>query len=205
MDMKAIRQLASAAAALALLGMLCQAAQADDPKQPPSPEALLKALAEAGKPTAEHKKLEPFVGQWTFTMKIWTDPTQPPAELKGTMECKWIMDGRFVLQTVRAECAKSGKTFEGLGLFGYDAAQKKFTCTKVCGLCGTASTNLVSCDSSGKRFECIKEECCPLTAQKIKARDEVIIESNDRIVINAYKTFDNREVRVIEIVSIRQK
>ena len=116
--MKAIRSLASAAAALALLGMLCQVAQAQDAKQPPSPEALLKALAEAGKPTAEHKKLEPFVGQWTFTMKFWTDPSQPPAELKGTIERKWIMDGRFVQETARGTCAQSGKSFEGLGLVG---------------------------------------------------------------------------------------
>jgi hypothetical protein len=204
--MKAIPKWVGAAAALALLlGVLFHATRAGDPKTPPSPEALLKALAEAGKPGAEHKKLEPLVGTWTFTMRLWTDPKQPPAELKGALERKWIMDGRFVQETARGECARSGKAFEGMVLVGYDAGQKKFTCVKVCGLTGTLSSGLVTCDSSGTRFECVKEECCPLTGQKIKGRDEVVIENNDRIVVNIYKTIGDREVKVGEIVSTRRK
>src|SRR5262245_15980400 len=92
-------------------------------KKIPSPEDLMKALAEAGKPGAEHKKLEPFVGDWTFTLKIWTDPKQAPAELKGTVERKWIMGGRFVQESVKAE--RDGKTCEGIGVLGYDRSQKK--------------------------------------------------------------------------------
>ena len=205
--MKTIVRLACAATVAVLLcGVLAQVTHAEDTKKaPPTPEALLKALAEAGKPGAEHKKLEPLVGQWSFTMKVWTDPSQPPAELKGTIERKWIMDGRFVQETARGECAKTGKSFEGLGLVGYDPGQKKFTFVKACNLSGTISSGLVTCDSSGTRFECVKEECCPLTAQKIKARDEVVIENNDRIVLNLYKTINDREVKVGELVSIRQK
>jgi hypothetical protein len=206
MDMRTILKSLGAAAALALLlGVMYQATQADEPKTPPSPETLLKALAEAGKPGAEHKKLEPFVGRWTFTLKLWTDPNQAPAELKGTIERKWIMDGRFVQETARGECAQTGKTFEGMGLLGYDAAQKKFTSVKACSLSGTISSGLVTCDSSGTRFECVKEECCPLTGQKIKGRDEVVIENYDRIVMSSFKTINDREVKVGEIVSIRQK
>jgi hypothetical protein len=204
--MKAMLQGIGMAVALALvLGVLAGRTWADDAKSPPTPEALLKALAEAGKPGAEHKKLEPFIGEWTFTMKLWTDPSRPPAELKGTIERKWILGGRFVQETARGECVKSGKTIEGLGLLGYDAGQKKFTSVRACGLCGTLSSGLVTCDESGTRFECVKEECCPLTGQKIKARDEVVIESNDRIVVNLFKTINDREVKVGEIVSIRQK
>ena len=204
--MKMILKSLGAAVALALLvGAMVQAGHADEPKTPSSPEALLKALAEAGKPGVEHKKLEPFVGQWTFTMKLWTDPSQAPAELNGTIERKWIMDGRFVQETARAECAKTGKTFEGIGLLGYDAAQKKYTGVKACSLGGTLSSGSIVADASGTHFECVKEENCPLTGQKIKARDEVVIENNDRIVMNFYKTFNDREVKVGEIVSIRQK
>jgi hypothetical protein len=204
--MQAILKATATAGALALLlTVLVGWAQAADTKTPPSPDELLKALAEAGKPGPEHQKLQPFVGHWTFTMKVWTDPSRPPAELKGTVERQWIMDGRFVQETVRGACAKTGKTFEGTGLLGYDGAQKKFTHVKACGLCGTISSDLLACDSTGTRFECVKEECCPLTAQKVKGRDEVLIEGNDRIVTNVYKTINDREVKVIELVSIRQK
>jgi hypothetical protein len=189
----------------ALTVVLVGVAQAAEPTAPPSPEALLKAIAEAGKPGPEHKKLEPFVGQWTFTMRFWTDPSQPPAELKGTIERKWIMDGRFVQETARGACPKTGKSFEGMGLLGYDAGQKKFTGVRACSLCGTLSSGLLTCDSSGTRFECVKEECCPLTGQKVMARDVVVVESNDRIVVSLYKTINDREVKFGEIVSIRQK
>jgi hypothetical protein len=199
------RPMCVAGASALMLVVLFQWTQAGQQQLPQNPEALLQALAEAGKPGAEHRKLEPFVGSWTFTMKFWTDPNQPPAELKGTIDRKWIMDGRFVQEIARGECPKTGKTFEAMGLVGYDAGHKAFTCVKACGLMGTISSGLVTCDSTGGTFECVKEECCPLTGQKIKARDQVVIESNDRIVINLYKTIDNHEVKVGEIVSIRQK
>ena len=203
--MKTISRSVCAPAAWTLLcGVLFQVTQADEPKKPPTPEALLKALAEAGKPGAEHKKLQPFVGQWAFTMKLWADPGQPPAELKGTIERKWIMDGRFIQETVRGECVKTGKTCEGLGLVGYHPGLKKFTCVKACGLTGTISSGPVTCDSSGTRFECVKEECCPLTGEKVKGRDEVVIESNDRIVVNIFKTINGKEAKVMEIVSTRK-
>ena len=55
--MKAIPRWLGAAALALLLGVLLQATRAEEPKTPPTPEALIKALAEAGKPGVEHKKL----------------------------------------------------------------------------------------------------------------------------------------------------
>jgi hypothetical protein len=177
--------------------------RAQDAKQPPSPQVLLKALEEAGKPGPEHKKLQPLVGDWALTVKLWTDPSQPPAEAKGTVQRKWVMGGRFVQESVQVQCG--GKSFEGLGLVGYDSGQKKFTAMKACGLCGTISHGLATCSDSGTRFECVKEECCPVTGQKVKGRDEIVIEGNDRIVVNVFRTINDREVRVMEIVTTRVK
>ena len=58
--------------------------------------------------------------------------------------------------------------------------------------------------SSGTKFECAKEECCPVTGQKVQGRDQIIIESNDRIVVNVFKTIDGKERKVMEIVSVRK-
>jgi Protein of unknown function (DUF1579) len=178
---------------------------AEEPKSPPSPADLLKLLAEAGKPGPEHQKLQPLVGDWNFTLKLWTDPSQSPAELTGTVERKWIMDGRFVQETVKGQCAKTGKTFEGMGLIGYHNGEMKFTTVRACGLCGTISTSLTSCDASGTKFTCNTEECCPITGQKVKGRDELIIESNDKIVTNVFKTVNGKEVKAVEIVNTRKR
>ena len=185
------------------LSVLPGPTRAKDAKVPESPAALLKALAEAGKPGPEHKKLEPFVGSWSLTVKLWTDPNQPPAEAKGTVERKWILGGRFVQESAKVQC--HGKSFEGLGLLGYDRAQKKFTAVWACGLCGTMSHGLATCNDSGTRFECTKEECCPLSGQKIKGRDEILVESKDRIVVNVFKTLNGKEAKVMQIITVRNK
>src|SRR5262249_11775263 len=132
-EMRASLKALVLAAALALgLAAVPGAARADDAKSVPSPNTVLKALAEAGKPGAEHQKLQPFVGDWDLTLKLWTDPGQPPALVKATVQRQWIMGGRFVQETVRGEF--EGKPFEGMGVLGYDSARKKFTTTRVCGL-----------------------------------------------------------------------
>jgi hypothetical protein len=203
--MKTIPRLLGAVAAVVLVVVVLQWAHAGQQQSPQSAEALAQALAEAGKPGLEHKKLEPLVGRWTVTAKFWANPSQPPAEFKGTVERKWIMDGRFVQENGSVACVKTGKTFEGMGLVGYHPGEKKFSYAKACGLFGTISSGLVTCDSTGGCFECATEECCPLTGQRVKGRDQVVIENNDRIVVNIFKTIDGREVKVGEMVSIRQK
>jgi hypothetical protein len=183
--------------------VLANLSRAEDTKAPPSPKDLLKALEEAGKPGPEHKKLQPFVGDWTVTAKFWTDPSQPPAEAKGTVQRKWIMGGRFVQESAKIEC--DGKSFEAMGLLGYDSAQKKFTMVRACGFCGTIVNRVATSNEADTKFECATEDCCPLSGQKVQGRDEIVIESNDRIVVNVFKTIDGKEVRVQEIVSVRTK
>src|SRR5262245_14808166 len=201
--MKPVQKAMGMTAALAIgLTVFAGLALAEEANTPPSPDALLKALAEAGKPGPEHQKLQPLVGDWTFTLKVWTDPATPPAELTGTIERRWVMGGRFVQETVRGE--RDGKSFEGLGLLGYDNARKKFTSVRACGVCGTITQGLSTCNASGTKFECATEGCCPLTGQTVKGRDELVIESNDRIVLNGYRTVDGKEVKTTELVSVRK-
>jgi hypothetical protein len=191
------------AAALAVgLLVLANVGLAQD-KAPPSPQALLKALADAGKPGPEHKKLDVFVGDWTITAKLWTDPGQSPAVATGTAHREWIMGGRFVQETSKFEAG--GKTFEGMGVLGYDAGQKKFTAVKVCGLCGNIAHNFAVANSAGTRFECSSEECCPITGQIVKGRTEVLVEGNDRIVVSHFNTINGKEIKTREIVSVRSK
>jgi hypothetical protein len=197
------RPLGMTAGAMLSLVVLVNLSVAEDTKAPPSPKELLKALEEAGKPGPEHKKLQPFVGDWNVTAKLWTDPSQPPAEAKGTVQRKWIMEGRFIQENAKIECG--GKSFEALGLLGYDGAPKKYTMVRACGFCGALLHRTATLNDSGNKFECATDDCCPITGQKVHGRDEIVIESNDRIVINVYKTIDGKELKVQEIVSVRAK
>jgi hypothetical protein len=48
------------------------------------------------------------------------------------------MGGRFIQENAKVEC--HGKTFEGLGLVGYDNGQKKFTAVRVCACAAPSPT-----------------------------------------------------------------
>src|SRR5207247_8219601 len=64
-------------------------------------------ISPADKPGADHKKLEPLVGNWTFTMKMWGEPGKPPQEGKGTAEEKWVVDGHFLQEDVHSDSFRS--------------------------------------------------------------------------------------------------
>lgn len=185
-----------------LVSGLCAVEPKASPAAAPSPAAVMQKMVEAGRPGPEHAKLQPLIGNWTFTLSMWTDPSQPPATVTGTVERKWVMGGRFVQENVRGQ--SGGESFEGLGMWGYDSQQKKFSITRTCGFCGKTSQDLAALDASGKKFTYATEEACPLSGELVKGRDEVVFESPDRIVCNVYKTLNGQEAKVMEIVTVRK-
>jgi hypothetical protein len=174
--------------------------RADDKKKA---EPSLEDYAKMSQPGPEHKKLDPLAGSWTFTAKMWMDPSKPPTESKGTSENKWILDGRFLAQDVSGEMM--GMKFTGHGLTGFDKAQGKYTGVWVDSMGTGFSTSVGTADQAGKVFTYTREETDPVTKQKSKARDVIRIESNDKYVMEMYKDEGGKEIKMMEIVSTRKK
>ncbi|HSP95050.1 MAG TPA: DUF1579 family protein, partial [Thermoanaerobaculia bacterium] len=78
-------------------------------------------------PSSAHRRLDVFVGVWAARTSLWMDPSQPPAISEGTLEQKWIFEGRFLQQTYQGEFM--GRPFSGLGYIGYDNYLKKYLST----------------------------------------------------------------------------
>jgi hypothetical protein len=181
-------------------------AWADDSKKTPNMEAMTKLFAEAAQPTAEHEKLKPLAGNWTYTSKFWMDPNQPAMEGTGTIERKWILGDRFLEERVTGK-GPDGKTdFEGRGVVGYDKAEKKYTSGWICSMGTGISTGVGTVDASGKKFTFDSEEFCPIRQKKVKARQELRIESNDKHVMEMYEIDDSGNQRkTMELIAVRQK
>lgn len=185
------------------LGPLASRAGADDPKAGPSPEEIAKTMAEAGKPGAEHKKLDALAGKWTYTGKCWMIPGQEPIEIRGTAERKWILNGLFLEERMSGTGFADGSTFESFGLLGFDKHAKKFTYTFACNM-GTASSNGVGAEKGGKLV--FESTCyCPLEQKEITARDEIRFEGKDKVVMESFKLDGGKPVKMMEIVAVRQK
>ena len=131
-----------------------------------------EAWAKLAAPGPEHKKLEPLVGTFEASSKMWYAPGQAPTESKGTCENKWILGGRYVQQTYTSSF--NGQTYEGLGLWGYDNGKKKFTNVWIDSASTVVQATLGDCDSSGKVISSVAE------SDKMKVRSVVTIVSNDK-------------------------
>jgi hypothetical protein len=166
-------------------------------------EPTLEDYVKAGLPGPEHKKLQPLVGSWTFTMKMWEDPNKPPIEATGTAESKWILGDRFVHQVVESE--SPGGKFTGIGVTGYDNGQGKYTTGWIDSISSGIATMTGTVDKDGKVFTWTGENLCPVTKKKIKGRDVIKIESADKHVLESYKEMGGKEVKLMEIVYTRKK
>ena len=112
--------------ALLAAALFAVTAVADDKKPAADEKAMMEAMMKQATPGPEHKKLEPLVGDWTYTAKFWMAPGAPPMEMAGDDKCTWIMDGRFLQDEVTGPAQAGMPPFQGLGLTGYDNTTKKY-------------------------------------------------------------------------------
>jgi Protein of unknown function (DUF1579) len=191
--------------ASALLVLVPGAWTQESTKRVPSPDEIMKAMAEAVKPGPEHKKLEPLVGSWSFTCKMWMDPTKAPMESKGTIERQWILGGRFVEEKVTGTSFDGKPGFEGRGILGYDNAQKKYTMGWICSMSTGIENGVGTADTSGKNFTFQTECFCPVRKTKIHGKNVLRIASSDRNVMEMFEIEGGKEQKMMEIVCVRTK
>ncbi|MGE3805972.1 MAG: DUF1579 domain-containing protein [Gemmataceae bacterium] len=168
-----------------------------------SPEEIAKAFAEASQPGPEHSKLEPLVGSWTYTCKMWMAPDKPPMECKGTIDRKWILGNRFVEETVKGTGFDGKPGFEGVGIIGYDKNQKQYTSNWICTMCTGTCTGVGKLEDGVFTFK--TEAFCPMQKKVVQGREVLRFESKDRTVAESYMTIDGKEVKVMEITAVRKK
>ena len=81
-------------------------------------DAEMQAYIAAGMPGEHHRRLDPMIGEWDGVFKIWMEPNSEPMISRGTVTREWVLDGRFVKESV--EATSDWGTFTGLGFIGYD-------------------------------------------------------------------------------------
>lgn len=81
----------------------------------------------AASPGEYHETLEPMIGDWDLTFRVWTTAEGEPMESRGSAESSWILDKRFVRTVYRGELL--GRDFEGQQVLGYDNQAGRFVAT----------------------------------------------------------------------------
>jgi len=81
-------------------------------------EEQMAACAVYGEPSEHHRYLDPLIGDFEAEFTMYAEPGGPAITSTGTISRKWILDGRFVKETVKATSEYGD--FEGLGFIGYN-------------------------------------------------------------------------------------
>jgi hypothetical protein len=140
------------AAALVLAAtIICVAAGMQQSSDPPQmSEADMMAMwAKVSTPGAPHERLEFFVGDWTYTTRMWMGgPDAPATESAGASTARSIFGGRFVMSEHEGEMM--GLPMEGMGLIGFDNYKKKFTAVWLDNMSTAVMTSEGLLDQSGK-------------------------------------------------------
>lgn len=86
--------------------------------------AVMQALTEAGTPGEHHEHLDTLEGDWQGVFRFRMEPGSPMMESKGTVHREWILDGRFMKETVNATTEYG--PFQGIGYVGYDNVEGQY-------------------------------------------------------------------------------
>ena len=85
----------------------------------PEQAAVMEEWMKIAAPGEHHKHLDYFVGKWkTKTSMYMGGPGSTPMVSEGTSEMKWVLDGRFIMDTHQG--SMMGQPYKGIGLTGYD-------------------------------------------------------------------------------------
>lgn len=187
---------------MVLTGVVCAACGVWTAAGQPS-ESEMAAMQAAMTPGEFHRRLDPLVGVFDVTARMWMDPSAPPTESQGTSENRWVLGGRFVEQHFRGEFM--GMPFEGIGHFGYDNVLKKYVSSWI----DSMGTGIMPAQGSLKgdgSIEFWAEYPDPMTGKMTKFRELFRIVDADHHTMEMFTLRDDgSEYRNMELHYRRRK
>lgn len=167
------------------------------------PESQVETLVHYAMPGLEHKLLDRLAGSWETRTRYWMAAGVEPVESAGTSERKWILDGRFLMEEF--DGGNLALPFRGLGLFGYDNFEKKYTSAWVDTMNTSILTNLGDYDKASDVVNFIGQYKDPWTGVKKKERGVTRFVSKDEHTLEIHVTEpDGKEFKMLEITYTRR-
>ncbi len=173
--------------------------------------AMMAQMMEMGKPGEQHKLLAEMAGDWTYTLKMWMDPSAPPQESKGTSTRKAIMDGRYFIAEHKGTFEMPGAdgkmqkmNFKGMAIEGYDNAKKKFVSSWIDNMSTMIMNSEGTFDPAAKTFT-YHAECEMMPGKMTKVREVIKIVDKDHHTFEWYDDSQGSEKKTMEISYTRKK
>lgn len=170
--------------------------------QQPS-EAEMAAMMGNMSPGEVQKFMAESVGEWTATMKMYMDPTQPPMETTTKIKEEMILGGRYLVG--RYSGNMMGMPFEGISTMGYDNGINKFYSSWIDNM-GTGMTLMEGYwKVPNKVIEFYGVSQDPMEGKEIIMRQTIEFVDADTQKMTMYMVHNGIEMKGIEIVATRNK
>jgi hypothetical protein len=173
--------------------------------QTPDMAKMMEMMMEMGKVGENHKLLGSLAGSWTYTAKMFMDPSGKPQESKGTATRKAIMDGRYYVADHTGKFKMPGPdgkmqdmNFKGMALEGYDNVKKKFVSSWVDNMSTMIMNSEGTYDAATKTFT-YNAECEMMPGKITKIREVVKVVDKDHHVFEWYDNMHGPEAKTMEI------
>jgi len=191
---------------------LTVAARAED-KPAPDMKAMMEMMEKMGSPNENHKLLDYFVGAWDYRMKMWMDPSAPPQESSGSVECKSVWGGRYFHTDHTGKMEMPGpdgkpvaREFIGAALNGYNNMKQRFFAAWIDNMSTGLTVLEGAYDATKKVFTYSGEMDCPMTPNvPMKVREVITITGPDQYLFEWHEQRDGKERRTMEITYTRRK
>ena len=175
----------------------------------PSDAEMAKMMA-LMQPGPEHKVLEGLLGEWEGDVKIWMAPDAPPSTSHGRAKREMALDGRFLIEHIDADpimpMPGGPARFKGMGIFGYNAAEKKYESIWLDNVSTWMSTSTGKYDAAKKIFTFEGDMFDAAAGKKVHHRDIMDVSNPDRHTSVGYATGpDGNEFKCFEGVFERKK
>ncbi len=172
---------------------------------------MMEQMMERGKPGENHKLLAGMAGTWTYTVKMWMDPTGKTQESKGTATRKAVMDGRFFVaehsgkfQMPGADGKMKDMNFKGIAIEGYDNVKKKFVVSWIDNMGTMILTSEGTYDAASKTFT-YNANCEMMPGMPVRIREVIKMVDNDHHNFEWYEDRGQGEAKTMEISYTRKK
>ena len=161
--------------------------------------AMMKAMT----PGEPQKRLARLAGDWTYTIKAWMAPGQPPAESTGAMHGEVLLGGRYVEHHWMGNFM--GMSFEGRGTDGYDNVGKMYVASWIDNMGTGIMYSTGTCDDTGKTCTYNGDMWDPTTGKKATMKS-VITWMDDNTFTNEMYGNDpsGKEMKMMEIMAKRK-
>ena len=192
-------------AAVAAVFVSTAALAADAPPQMSDQQkAMMDKMMKAATPGPQHAMLTKLAGDWTCTVKVQMDPSQPWQESQSTATISALMDGRYIQEIDSGQM--NGMPFNGMGVYGFDNVSGKYVSTWIDNMGTGIMTSVGTAGASGNVINWVGTMNDPVTGKPTKERMIMTMVDDNHHTFEMYGTppGGKKEMKIMTIDYMRK-